>query len=557
MKSLLKLITAAAVSALCLVSCAETSPVVLVKIDNEYTLSQSDITFKAGENATIGIEKTTETEREITVEWKSSDESVLTVENGEITAISAGEAEIYAVISSEGCESFTLCCDAEIKPGNYMLADFSQFIFITDISTKEHDYTTMFSYLSKMRENIKNMSVSKGSIKLRNSENEEQAFEINIGETSRAGSKGINDGLGENGYRIRTEVSENGMKIFVGGVSAYQYVRAMDYILSSCVKTKECVFVPSDLDCEGEASPDVYTDIIMESDTAFVRDPCVIIVESKYYMYGSGLGDAFGSYGCVSGDDLLNWSDPVSINNFAEISDYNGDPWAPECHIYNGAYYIFGTYKSSVTGHRGCAIYRSENPEGPFEMITGGHFTPADWDAIDATLYIDENGDPWSVYVREWVSAPNNVGTFVAVRLSDDLTEAVSEPVELFKSSDPAWATNTVTDGCFLYKMESTGSLIMLWSNFDQGGYCLAMARSKSGSILGPWEQIPTRLYSALYSGGYDGGHGMIFKDKDGQLTVAFHEPNSSDTVRAHAFFMPVEEDAANDMLVPKTETAE
>ena len=101
--------------------------------------------------------------------------------------------------------------------------------------------------------------------------------------------------------------------------------------------------------------------------------------------------------------------------------------------------------------------------------------------------------------------------------------------------------------------MKSTGSLIMLWSSSDISGYNVGMARSESGNILGPWEQITTRLYSKEYSETYDGGHASIFTNKDGQMMISFHGPNSStETVREHAFFLPIEEDPINDMLVPK-----
>ena len=71
-----------------------------------------------------------------------------------------------------------------------------------------------------------------------------------------------------------------------------------------------------------------------------------------------------------------------------------------------------------------------------------------------------------------------------AAKLSEDLTRFVSEPVELFRADDPAWATGKVTDGCWMVRL-TTGELLMLWSNWDSAGYCVGIARSDNGRVDG------------------------------------------------------------------------
>lgn len=53
------------------------------------------------------------------------------------------------------------------------------------------------------------------------------------------------------------------------------------------------------------------------------------------------------------------------------------DNWAPEVHAYRGAYYMFTTYQSAVTGRHGCTVLRADSPLGPFVEITDGTVTPA------------------------------------------------------------------------------------------------------------------------------------------------------------------------------------
>ena len=274
------------------------------------------------------------------------------------------------------------------------------------------------------------------------------------------------------------------------------------------------------------------------SDTGVrVRDPFVLEHDGTYYMYGTGL--AWGGYGCVYSTDLQTWSEPVRVYAPQGACDGEGDWWAPECHAYQGNFYLFATYRSAASGKRGVAIFRASDPLGPFEIITDGHVTPKDRDAIDGTLYVDESGQPWMVYVGEWTSNEDGVGDMMAAKLSDDLTEFVSEPVLLFRGTDAKWAKGKFTDGPFLYKTKN-GRLLMLWSNNDKGGYCVGVAYSSNGRIDGRWSQLPQPLYKATKKNA-DGGHGMLFTAPDGTLTLSIHSPNfGTEDDPTTAVFVPV-----------------
>jgi beta-xylosidase len=170
-------------------------------------------------------------------------------------------------------------------------------------------------------------------------------------------------------------------------------------------------------------------------------------------------------------------------------------------------------------------VYRADNPLGPFEDIADGAISPRDWDAIDGTLYIDGQNNPWLVFVHEWTSMPDHNGSMVAGRLSEDFTKLISEPIHLFYAKDPVWATSGVTDGPYLYR-EDDGTLMMIWSNFSEKGYVVAQMRSQSGEIQGPWEQAPL-LYQKDLCPVFtaDGGHGMIFQRNDGVFMLSLHSP--------------------------------
>jgi len=212
------------------------------------------------------------------------------------------------------------------------------------------------------------------------------------------------------------------------------------------------------------------------------RDPFIMPYDGRYYLYKSY--DKKG-IGCLISSDLEQWSNPVMV--FTPPEDFHGTDdffWAPECHFFNGWFYIFTSVFSKLTNHRSISVYRSKSPLGPFEDIAGGCITPRDWDTIDGTLYVDKKGQPWMVFVHEWTSMPDHNGSMVAARLSEDFTRLVTEPIHLFYAKDAKWAAAGITDGCFMYRTDEE-RLLMIWSNVSQKGYAMGIASSDNGEIDG------------------------------------------------------------------------
>lgn len=262
----------------------------------------------------------------------------------------------------------------------------------------------------------------------------------------------------------------------------------------------------------------------------WIRDPFILLEGDTYYMYGTVAMDRAG-YGCYTSSDLKTWYGPFCVfdaqanENFDGVGDY----WAAECHKYGDSFYLFASYRSGTTGYRGTSVFKSASPLGPFVEISDGHITPHGTDSIDGTLYI-EDGVPYMVYVEEHTSAPDHIGGIAYARLSEDLTHFVSEPTTVFRANSPNWTDddNSVTDGPFMYKT-SGGKLIMLWSTFNSG-YVETTAFSSNGKLDGRWHQSSRVLYRRDENHEADGGHGMIFADKDGGMLLAMHSPNSGDT---------------------------
>lgn len=260
-----------------------------------------------------------------------------------------------------------------------------------------------------------------------------------------------------------------------------------------------------------------------------IRDPFIVPYEGKYYMYGTrGKGcwasekiDGMGFDVYIS-EDLELWSEPKAV--FEASDDFWGTHnfWAPEVHYYNGKFYMFASFKSAER-NRGTQILVSDTPDGSFTPITEYPVTPEEWMSLDGTLYVDKNGEPHIVFCHEWSQIAD--GTICEMKLSADLTKAVSEPRTLFKASDPYWARKEcdhwVTDGPFLYRGES-GRLYMIWSSFTDSGYVQAVCRSDNDDIDGNFTHDLPLLAEK------DGGHGMIFRGFDGKTYLVLHRPNSN-----------------------------
>ncbi|HEX8465084.1 MAG TPA: glycoside hydrolase family 43 protein [Abditibacterium sp.] len=267
-----------------------------------------------------------------------------------------------------------------------------------------------------------------------------------------------------------------------------------------------------------------------------MRDACVLAdaATQTYYMVASA-GRNVRAY---TSKDLVNWTGPNIV--FRTPPDlWPGANivgiWAPELQAYKGKYYLFLTFNTDTPiaeqwhnwlprVRRASQILVSDSPLGPFKPFQNRPTTPIDMMTLDGTLWV-EDGVPYMVFCNEWVQVKD--GTVDFIRLKDDLSESVGEPVRLFNGSDGKWAKKSaqfgsyVTDGPYLYRSK-VGKLLMIWSGFSETGYTVAVARSTSGKLAGPWEHQPEPLFSA------DGGHAMIFKRFDGQLMLTLHSPNQN-----------------------------
>ncbi len=254
-----------------------------------------------------------------------------------------------------------------------------------------------------------------------------------------------------------------------------------------------------------------------------IRDPFVLVDDGKYYMYGTrakDFGCKTGGFDVYVGTDLENWSEPKEVFSSEKYGFNTHVNWAPEVHKVGDSFYMLATF-TKPDGLRGTYILKSSSPEGEFLPWSEGSVTPDGWECLDGTLHI-QDGKIYCVFCHEHTQILN--GTVCFVELSEDLKTAASQPVQLFDAGsflerEASESCHNVTDGPFLYRTQS-GKLLMIWSTCTDK-YLQCVAASDDGSLAGEWSHL-----EPLFTD--NGGHGMIFRDLDGNLKLTLHCPNIS-----------------------------
>ena len=284
---------------------------------------------------------------------------------------------------------------------------------------------------------------------------------------------------------------------------------------------------------------------MLKTEEIRVRDPFVVLYQDTYYLYAT-TGETACS--CYKSKDLANWEEGNVVFEIPKDFWAYKDVWASEVHRYGGKFYLFVSLLGK-NGLRGTQVAVADKPEGPFLPLTDRAVTPAGLSCIDGTLYV-ENGIPYIVYSHDW---PDHyvqekeayVGEICAARLTPDLKEIAGRPWVLFSSDEAPISKETPhhieydgrkcvrygSDGPFLHRFED-GRLVLIWSPYLENNYVVLGAVSESGSVTGSWRHMERPVYDR------NGGHAMLFTDRNGVLIMALHAPERFGDERAG--FYPV-----------------
>ena len=298
-------------------------------------------------------------------------------------------------------------------------------------------------------------------------------------------------------------------------------------------------------------------------------DPYVLLAsDNRYYMYGTGgINDGFV---CYSSDNLVNWNNEgvVYQGNTPESWTLTNF-WAPEVYEKGGKFYMFfsADWKENPTEELenfkiGVAV--SDSPTGPFiEMDNKPLFDPG-YPAIDANIFIDDNGKHYLYFSRccykhpvesevaEWAKEKGmfeeiEESWIYGVEISSDFTHIIGEPVLLLRppvsmnDNQAEWESRSVTsgevnrrwtEGSFLIKRD--GIYYMMYSANYFGGKNYAVGYATSNSPLGPFKKADNNpvLQKNVELGGIvtGTGHNSITWSKDGKQLYCVYHGRTSET---------------------------
>jgi beta-xylosidase len=271
-----------------------------------------------------------------------------------------------------------------------------------------------------------------------------------------------------------------------------------------------------------------------------LHDPFIVADKPSrtYYLFTSNIPEVTGEKRAgtmvYTSRDLKAWTKPKLVFTAPEGMWGTEGAWAPEVHKWRGKWYLLTTFHNESLKlpeqgkrkpyRRGTILAVADRIDGPYRVVRKGEpIVPASQMTLDGHLYV-EKGRPWLVYAHEWLQTSD--GTIEAIPLDRNL--AAAGPAKLlFRASEAPWAKGQkqggpddlvyVTDGPWLHRTQG-GALVMLWSSYGADGYNQAVARSRSGKLEGPWEQLPPLV-------GKSSGHGMLFRGFDGRLVMVLHSP--------------------------------
>lgn len=274
----------------------------------------------------------------------------------------------------------------------------------------------------------------------------------------------------------------------------------------------------------------------MKREEIHIRDPFVFAENGTYYLLGTTTDDPWGA-----GSDLTLYSS-ADLGEFKKervmvtdgsLASYT-NIWTPELHKYNGKYYlIVSAYRKDL--NRGCFIFVSDSLEHDFKMITGKYITPAGWNCLDATLFVNA-GIPYLCFSNDWTTPVTNDGdgSLYMAELKADLTEIIGQPKKIISGKYSGYAIKIgvdpvrgyVAEGPWLYT--ESGKIVLLWSTIGKDGYMVIKSVSDNG-VFGDYEFERVIFHE-------DGGHCMRFVGSDGKSYIVLHQPNQTPHERMKLF---------------------
>ena len=257
--------------------------------------------------------------------------------------------------------------------------------------------------------------------------------------------------------------------------------------------------------------------------TWYTSDPAPMVHDGTLYLYtghDEDKADFFWmqEWRVYSTTDMVNWTDhgsPLALEDFAWADDR---AWAAQCIERNGKFYWYICAHSKLTNAMAIGVAVGDSPTGPFRDAIGKPLADGNWDYIDPTVFIDDDGQAWLYW--------GNPRIYYA-KLNDDMISLKGEvglldqTVEGFGAPDPKERKKEVkykdcyTEGPWVSKRG--GKYYLLYA---AGGVPEHIAYSMSDTPTGPWKYMG-EIMPLQDTGSFTNHCGIV--DYKGHSYFAYH----------------------------------
>ncbi len=253
-----------------------------------------------------------------------------------------------------------------------------------------------------------------------------------------------------------------------------------------------------------------------------LADPFILLHNNTYYAYGTHSRNGIEVY---TSKNLKEWSyGGLALNK----EDSYGDRWfwAPEVYHINGKFYMYYTADKHI------CVATSDYPSGPFEQQDFAPILP-DNNIIDNTLFVDDDGTPYMLYV-----VINKGFTIYVAELESDLATIKPSTITPCIRPKQRWERmeGKVNEGPSILKHKGTYFLLYSGNGYKSQKYGIGYATAKS--IKGPWKKSSDNPILQFPGELVGSGHGAPFYDKRGRLHYVFHAHYSKEKVHPRCMYI-------------------
>lgn len=133
----------------------------------------------------------------------------------------------------------------------------------------------------------------------------------------------------------------------------------------------------------------------------YTADPAPMVEGDTLYLYTTHdedvlINDFYTMFDwrCFSTKDMVHWTDHGKIFSLDDIAWADDRAWAPQAVKRNEKYYLYCPVHK-INGGMAIAVGVSDSPTGPFVDLGHPLIDEGDWNDIDPTVFIDDDGQAY------------------------------------------------------------------------------------------------------------------------------------------------------------------